>query len=136
MARQTVASHKCVGLEVNHHIQIVGLMTTRSCMWQWVCGTYVGIDFFGQNADLFGRQLRKQLVDVQFVVLAQVLAVQFGRCGRHGGGLFRRRLQQKHRAGYECRSKNERHGARDETTKTAKRVRRNDPQNGPMDGRR
>lgn len=54
--------------------------------------TYVGIDFFGQNTDLFGWQLREQLVDVELVVLAQVLSVQLGRCGRHGRGLFGWRL--------------------------------------------
>jgi len=62
------------------------------CAWYGNVGTYVRIDFFSQNADLFGWQLREQLVDVELVIITQVLAVQLGRGGGHGGGLFRRRL--------------------------------------------
>lgn len=59
----------------------------RTGIKEW-SGTHVWIDFFGQNADLFGRQLGEQLVDIELFVLAQVLAVKLGRRGRHGSGFL------------------------------------------------
>lgn len=67
-------------------------MWTNILDMEMLVGTYVWIDFFSQNADLFGWQLREQLVYVELVIFTQVLAVQLGRGGGHGGGLFRRRL--------------------------------------------
>jgi len=67
-------------------------MWTNILDMEMLVGTYVWIDFFSQNADLFGWQLREQLVYVELVIFTQVLAVQLGRSGGHGGSLFRRRL--------------------------------------------